>query len=217
MKKIGAINMGFFNSFFENVKDSMINNLARNYRDMPIEQLKSKWNEEFKNRSYTKENMYNEPSPLSVLDETYAFRTGKRSWKSLCESKLQAEEKSRREKIAAEEKARKQRKESEKANQQFNSALSSNEMVAEIIKRINDLSYDAFYIRVNSDELICENSETSKIYFIKYKKYGYPELDEDKRKLLCKYISDSVKLHYIAKGNDSLELNDAPGGMKSSW
>ena len=217
MKKIGAINMGFFNSFFENVKDSMINNLARNYRDMPIEQLKSKWNEEFKNRSYTKENMYNEPSPLSVLDETYAFRTGKRSWKSLCESKLQAEEKSRREKIAAEEKAIKQRKEREKANQQFNSALSSNEMVAEIIKKINDLSYDAFCIFVNSDGVVCESSEETQIYTLKYKKYGYPELDDEQRALLGDYICNHLKLQYILKDRYMLELNDAPGGMKTSW
>ena len=209
--------MGFFNELFNNIVESAASALVRKYQDMPIEELKSKWEYEFKSREYTKENMYKEPSSLSVLDEVYSSRVGKRSWKCLCESKLAAEEAEAKRRIAMENEARKKKQEQQKANQRFCAALESNEMVKEIISNLNNLGYDAFYIVVNNDEVICNNSEKSNLYIAKYKKYGYPELDANQRKLLCSYICKHLTLKYISKDKYTLELNDAPGGMRASW
>lgn len=198
--------MGFLNSLFESMVETGTNRLAEQYRNIPLEELKSKWNAEFKNRSYKRENIYQTPSPLSVLDETYSWRTGKRSWLSMCEQSLKAEEQ-----------AQKAKEEKENANDKFEKALSTNDMVKEIIEKIDELSYDAFTICIEEDRIVCCNSEEEELLTIRYKKYGYPNLDEDKRAILCEYIEENIKLEYEYSNDYELELDDAPGGMKSSW
>ena len=53
--------------------------------------------------------------------------------------------------------------------------------------------------------------------------YGYPALKDNQVKILCEYMAEHLELNYGMADEDFekdvyiLELNDAPGGMRSSW
>jgi len=197
--------MGLFSDIFSSVLEAGAKNIEEKYSNMSNDELKREWNSNFKNRERRRSNIYQSPSPLEILDKEYARRFYCKTWKQLCEEYLEEQDKAE---------AEKQKRAAD--NAKFENALPENPMVKEIIDKINGLNYDVFCIVVDSDNIVCYDDSNNSIWTLRYKKFGYPDLTYDQTKVLAGYLSEHLSLNYKLNGT-RLELDDAPGGMKTSW
>ncbi len=197
--------MGLFSEIVNSMVDAGVKNLEAKYRNMSDSELKREWRWMFDDRNYVRSNLYDSRSPAAFLDQEYSYRFHCKTWKQKCEEALKAEEESL-----------KKKKEMEAENLNFENALPENPMVKDIIVQINKLAYDVYNISVNEDSIVCYDDSDNSIWTLKYRKYGYPDLNYDKMEILAKYIYEHLSLNYDLDGTE-LELVDAPGGMKTSW
>ena len=76
--------MGLLGDIGKSILGSMINTgkdyYRKQYEEMPISELKKEWNDMFKDRGFSKNDLYHEDSQAAILDRVYAERTGKKSW-----------------------------------------------------------------------------------------------------------------------------------------
>lgn len=76
--------MGLLDAIGKSIWGAVVSNgrdyYRQKYEEMPLSELKKEWNENFKYRGYSKNDLYHEDSPVAVLDQVYSERTGKKSW-----------------------------------------------------------------------------------------------------------------------------------------
>lgn len=161
-------------------------------------------------------NIYKNPnkSYLIKLDEIYASRTYSDNWYRRWKN-YEEEKRARLEEELAEEKARLAE---EEAIEDFKKKLSNNKFVDEVIKKANELAYEAYYIEVFEDCIEIQDEDEEIIFSLKYKKFGYPDLNDLQMEGMLQYLHENLKLQYEEnEDNYYLELMDLPEGMKESW
>ena len=191
---------GVIDDFLKGMEENATNQIRRKYQSMSASELKAEWERVFKNRSFTPNNMYAPNSANAILDEVYERRIDYKNWKYKYD------------------KAMKAKKDAEmRMNEEirFRNSLGSNAMVKQIIEKIDNLGYEAFGICVGDSNVVVLDENEKEILSIKYVKYGYPKLNDRQIKDLKEYIWNNVKLVYAMDDYGRLELNDAPGGMKT--
>lgn len=219
--------MGFFdalNNFADAVEKNRLNQIEKNYEQMQCDQLNEEWKRELGNRIVSLDNLedweiifkyreisglddcyYGKPE-LKILDDVYAKRTGKKTYKKLLKEQIEylndvidkINEKNR-------------------ALESFKESIQSNEMVKEMIDKANNLKYKAEKIVINSDKFCVSDKSQRILFLIEYLDYGYPSLSKEQIKILGEYIYQNLNLKFIAEEYDSwygIYLNDSP---KSSW
>lgn len=182
-------------------------------------ELQAKWDEMFKNRPLNRE-LYQPGSYCDMIDEAYKNRIFYQNFKYKYDkeqeriARYKAEQ---REEQRAREEEQRAREEAEIKRTKFQNSLNSNEMVKEIITKINALKYQAFWVEVYTDEVRVLNEKEKEIISVKYVRFGYPKLENQQIIDLTDYLQNNLALKYIRINNNQLELSDAPGGMKKSW
>lgn len=220
--------MGFFdalNNFADAVEKNRLNQTERNYEQMQRDQLNEEWKRQLGCHIDSLDNLedweivlkyhdirrraddcyYGKPE-LKILDDVYAKRTGKNTYKKLLEEQLEYLNEVI-DKI----------NEKNRALESFKESIQSNEMVKEMIDKANDLKYKAQEIVIESDHFWVGDKSQINVIRIEYLDYGYPSLSKEQIKILGEYIYQNLKLKFIAKDCDSwygIYLNDSP---KSSW
>ena len=240
--------MGFFDSFIQKNFDLKV----AKYSQMDSSQLKETWNRFFdnwissleENELTTIEDIWNMEHNISgfrkaykdkeaygddmiACDKAYAQKIsslglGEKSFLEIVNDYETRLQKIKQDAIKEYEQAQKAEQEKVEALERFKNTLPQNDMVFEILSSINAIGYDVAQIRVFSHSLISHNFDNNKNYEIKYKKYGYPNLDADQISVLAHYLAEKLDLDFEVKKDDYSDdywifLNDAPGGMKSSW
>lgn len=76
--------MGLLGDIGKSILGSMLSQgrefYRQKYEEMPLSELKKEWNDKFRNKGFSKNDLYSEGSPDAILDEIYSKRTGKKSW-----------------------------------------------------------------------------------------------------------------------------------------
>lgn len=203
-----------------NIMESATKLVRDKYYSMSTSELKAEWEKCFKNRRFTSDEMYQPNSPNAILDEVYEKRISYKNWKYQYDQeqrRIRAKREEEAEQIRREMAQKRAEEEARAKRLAFKNSLSDNEMVKQIISKINDLEYSAFFISVYEDEVVVLNEKEKEILSIKYVRYGYPKINNEQIKDLTDYLQNNLKLKYELNKDNTLELNDAPGGMKTSW
>lgn len=235
--------MGFFdmlNSFADSVKDSRLSQAEKNYEEMNITQLQDQWKNRFGGwaSSFTETDLNNISQRYElkmgirsirdcyegwkdygdealVLDRIYGKRTGKKTILALCdqyESLINQVEQAEQE--------------HENNLTKFKELLAQNDMISEIVQKINDLGYDADSIGLEYNRITCQTNGKGTVFSLVFKKYGYPDLSYELIEILSDYLVKTLALKFIVSGKVisddgsygiKLALDDAPGGMKAAW
>lgn len=211
--------MGLFDILKETLESGATELIEMKWREMSTSELTDEWeqkigyNDDFEDDEM---NIYKNPnkSYLIKLDEIYASRTYSdnwyRRWKNYEEEK--------RARIAEELAEEKARLAEEKEIEDFKKKLSNNKFVDEVIKKANELAYEAYYIEVFEDCIEIQDEDEEIIFSLKYKKFEYPDLNDLQMEGMLQYLQENLKLHYEEnEDNYYLELMDSPEGMKESW
>lgn len=216
-------NMGFFDDLLGATESSLGGSIREKYRQMSRGELEREWERKFSNKPYTDAKNWREGSVMAILDEEYSERFCRKSWYDKAKSELRAaelREKERQrieqEQIEREEQEKRQRMLRREQEEQFKTALDKSEMVAKLITVIDENQYSATDILIGNDEMQVFN-ENEEIENVKYKRYGYPNLEDYQINILTDYLRDKLELKFEKVSYDRLELNDAPGGMRTSW
>lgn len=224
--------MGFFDSLVNALANDRLTQLKNQYNQMNFEQITEAWNSKFGNwvstlreadlsNSLTRFSIessidsfrrrYQELPDFSILDDIYSSKTGKKTFLAILD-----------EYSVLIEKAKADVKEKQDNLAKFKESLNTNDMVSEIISKIDEFGYEAEIINVRSDYVSCYDRNEINGFQVVYKKYGYPNLDEEQIEILSAHLLDRLKLNFVRSSAKydfciKLYLNDAPGGMKSSW
>lgn len=241
--------MGLFGDFlgevFNSAMDMGVDATRKKYEEMPVDQLRREWQSVFGGRGIPSSGLgYDDRSPNAVLDEVYGRRVDFHNWRYKVEQhqrqqaeKQREQENQRRARDAQKAAQAAERDKRKKRNADFSASLASNQMVQEILSRIDELAFKAGSIYVREDCVECygcdedETENDDPIAIFRYRRYGYPKLERWQSSLLARYICEHLKLKYelhddykLNAPDDTkhsydayLELNDAPGGMRDSW
>lgn len=204
--------MGFFSDVLKGMGEAAVNDMKRRFATMPKDELQAKWDETFKNKPANAD-MYQPDSYNDILDEAYKNRISYKNWKYKHD---QEQERIQRQRWEREREIR-EAQEAQIRQAAFKNSLSSNEMVKQIISKINNLGYEAFSVCVYEDEVAAFDEKEKEILSIKYVRFGYPKLEDQQIEDFTEYLRNNLKLKYEINEDGDLELNDAPGGMKKSW
>ena len=224
------------NSFTEAVADSRVSQAEKNYEQMRETEIKDAWEKQFHgwvssfeeanlNNAYDRYNLKKHISSIrerynkmleyrddcTILDKVYGRRTHRKTLLELCDLYES--------RIAQVEQAEQEHQES---LNKFKEALAQNNMVADMVNRINSIGYSAEQVCLNCKRMYCYSDKEKNEFEITYKKYGYPDLSDEQLKILGEYLINTLDLKFVFSNRYSdwpivLSLYDAPGGMKSSW
>lgn len=197
--------MGFFDNLLSSLETSSSSMTREKYRQMSREELEREWERVFRNKPYTAVKEWRENSMIAILDEEYSERFRRTSWYDKARRELRAEEQRERERLKeAEEK------------EQFKKAIEKSEMVTKLVEVIDNKQYEAEKVLIGNAEAYIFNGGYT-IQTVTYKKFGYPNLQDYQISILTDHLVNRLALKFVKVSHDTLELNDAPGGMKSSW
>ena len=185
--------------------------------------MEREWKETFGRKKYEEVRNWREKSQIAILDEVYSERLRRTSWYNTATWELkkqeekdkerQRQEQERIRKAQQEEQRRIERAENER---KFKEALEHSEMVAELVRIIDGKQYQATEIVVSNTETVIFN-EDEVIQDVTYKRYGYPNLEDYQVPILTEFLVGRLALKFDQVSSDTLELNDAPGGIRTSW